>query len=435
MDFFHFLSTLASFLVGFSLIAGIHELGHLAMAKWCGMDVKQYMIFFPPKLFSKKWGGTEYGVGSIPLGGFVEIAGMGEQMEASQGPLVEGDFRAKPTWQRALVMLGGVLFNLISAYLLIVCLYMSVGVGYIAKEELNKHGVVPSEMGRQAGFRRGDRILRVDGKGFQRAYMVMASLQEKSETTYTLERDRQVVEVTVSSARKEEALQKGEQLFEPLVPCLVDAVAADSVAQKAGLQAGDRIISVNGTPTPYHADLKKALCEQEEGATLTIIYERNQQKHMTQGVLTATRKLGVVLGQKLTYAKYGLGRALVASGKKVVRVLMNQIYGLGNIIQGKRSLGKSLQSPIKMASWFGRTKSSSDFWWLIALLSIMIALMNLLPLPALDGFHLLIILLEMVTGKRPSPKWYARLQIAGVLSLGSLTLFLLIRDICKWFVA
>ena len=363
------LSTLISFLLGFSFIAAVHELGHLLMAKWCGIRVNRYMVFFPPKLFSWRWGDTEYGLGSIPLGGFVEIEGMGEDTAADAKEPAPWDFRTKPAWQRSLVMIGGILFNLLSAYLLIACLLVIAGTPYLAKEGLNEHGIAPTTLGQEVGLMRGDKVVQVNGHDFKEYTELFDAILEEGPLSYTVIRDEKQLEVAITAdvqQQLKEQLQEGkETLFVPLYLSNIKKVEAGSAADKAGLAPGDSITSINGKPTPYVQDLQEVLADHQE-EMITIVYQRDGQTITTQVMLPKEGKLGIQSADALPrmYKRYSLGPGLVEAGRKVTLIASLQIQGIMKIITRKVSFLESVQSPVAIAGMFSQYEGFSGCFFL-----------------------------------------------------------------------
>lgn len=430
-QFFFILSTLVSFLLGFSLIAAIHELGHLLMAKWFGIRVNRYMVFFPPTLFKWHWKGTAYGIGSIPLGGFVEIEGMGQDT-ASLEKVPTWDFRVKPAWQRSLVMLGGILFNLISAYFIIFCLLMATGKPYLSKGDLNEHGVAPTALGKKVGFEKGDQIIQVNGHDFETFDELKEPLLQQKIVTYTVIRDDEELSLVVTPDVQQQLKDTKAGLWEPLIPYKIKKVRKDSPAGKAGLASGDDIINVNGIPTPYLQDLREVLRE-HRGGIVTIGYTRGQDEHTVDISLPKGKKLGLAIEQTLImrYCRYTLAQGFWEGGKKVIHIIHAQLTGITKIIRGEVSFRESIQSPVAIAGMFGQYQGFTGFFWLIAFLSIILAIMNLLPIPALDGFHLLVNLCEALLGKRIPTHWHLKIQTLGALFLILLTVLLVLKDLYK----
>ena len=420
-------STILSFILGFSLIAAIHELGHLLMAKWCNIGVKRYMVFFPPTLFQWKRKETTYGIGMIPLGGMVEVEGMGEEITEGPESLPQSDFRTKAAWQRALVMVGGISFNLISAYLIIVILLMTQGASYLSKEEINKYGIAPTTIGQKVGFKRGDKIIRINGKDFLRAEDFDQALENEKNIICLVQRDKEKVAITISAEQA-----SGGRLWHPLVPYKIKKVSKGSIAEKAGLCSEDLILSINGEPTPYLQDFEEAMSKNSD--KLTIEYQRGSTMHQVTLLLGKESKLGVELASTLLphYQRESLLTAMSKARQKMIYIITLQLYGIKKIITREISLTENLQSPVAVIAMFSEYEGLSGFFWLVAILSIILALMNLLPIPALDGFHLLITLGEMVIRRKINHKWYGYLQMLGTLFLITLTIVLILKDLYKF---
>ena len=393
------------------------------------------MVFFPPKLWSWQWGETEYGLGSLPLGGFVEIEGMGEETAANTEEVAPGDFRTKPAWQRGLVMAGGILFNLLSAFLLIACLLLANGTTYLGKEGLNEHGIAPTPLGEEVGFMRGDKILAVNGEDFDDTEKLRKAIyRTPAPASYTISRNGQQQEVRLTAEMQLKLQQERQKLWEPLAPFKIKKIQAGSAAEKAGLQPEDRIVSIDGKATPYMQDLHQALKARGE-QKVTIAYERGAQNLTTEAILSKEAKLGIETAHTLKFSRkrYSIASALAHAGIFVVEIGSSQVQGIFKVVTRQVPFFKSMQSPIAIAGMFGEYEGFSGFLWLIAFLSIILALMNLLPIPALDGFHLVINLGEVITRKKISPSSYARIQTLGALLLFSLMCLLVLKDLYKMF--
>ncbi len=423
------------FLAALFIIVGIHELGHLLFAKLFKMRVKSYIIGFPPKIFKIKWGETEYALGSIPLGGAVQIAGMVDESldtdhtQRSQQPY---EFRAKPAWQRFFTILGGIIFNLISGILIWIALTYMMGYTYLPKDEVNKYGVMPNAVASEMGFEKGDKIIRINGKDFEDFNDILSpNFLLRSKSYYTISRNGKLLDLPISDKIIEDLsdLKKGNFL-KPIYPCLIHAIIASSRAAQAGLIAGDQIIELGNQATPYIDDLIKAVksCLNQ---TVQVAYLRNGIKIFTQ-IELGKEGLGIQLAQPLyKQVKYSFIESISVGLDKALELMQGQFLAIWKLITGKLSLKKSLSGPIGIAQNFGNEFIGYRFWILVASLSIAIGLINLLPIPALDGGHALCILYEALSGRKPSDRFLQGAQKLGMAIILLLTLYGLGNDIRK----
>ena len=432
-----FLIKTVQFLAALFIMVGIHELGHLLFAKLFKMRVKSYIIGFPPKIFKIKWGETEYALGSIPLGGAVQIAGMVDEsldtnhLQHSPQPW---EFRSKPAWQRLITILGGIIFNLISAIFIWIGLTYIMGHNYLPKDEVNKYGIIPSELGSQMGFKTGDQIIQINGKDFEDFNDILSpNLLLRSKSYYTIKRDGKLLELPIPEKVIEDFSDLKKALFvRPICPCLIQGVAPGSHAAQAGLIAGDQIIQVAGQSTLDIDELVKII-KAAVGTTVKVSYLRDG-RQMSTAIQVTAQPLGIQLVAS-PYSYKNLNYSFIASipigiGKSW-DIIEAQFLGIWKLITGKLDVKKSLSGPIGIAQSFGDEFIGYRFWMLVASLSIAIAIINLLPIPALDGGHAVCILYEALSGRKPSDRLLQSVQKLGMILILLLTLYVLSNDIRK----
>lgn len=427
------------FVLGLTFIVGVHEFGHLLMAKLFKMKVDKYMIGFPPRVWGFKFGGTEYGLGSIPLGGFVKIAGMidesfdSRQMENEPQPW---EYRSKPAWQRLIVIMGGIIFNVLSAIAIFILLVYFVPKVYYSFEEINKHGIYASDLGQEFGFQSGDKILTINGKNVE----TMADFR-KSEILLA---DKVDVTVLRAGAEHSFSFPKGflarltdddSELISPLLPFEIGDIAPNSPASDVGLQAGDKIIALEGQKVAYFRQLRPLL-QGCKGETITLTVKRNDQIITLKPTVNIEGRLGFrpkILLQA-SEQHYSLAEAIPLGSYRAFEVVFMQIKGFQKIISGDIPIQKSLGGPIAIARLFGSTWDVVNFWRWVAILSMVIAFMNTLPIPVLDGGHAVFLIFEMIIGKKPSDKFMLRAQKIGVTLLILLMIFAFGNDIYNLFI-
>jgi regulator of sigma E protease len=428
------------FLLGLSIIVGLHELGHLLFAKLFGMRVKSYSIGFPPKIFRFEWGETEYSLGAIPLGGAVKIAGMIDELpdstNASSIPS-PWEFRAKPAWQRLLVILGGIFFNIVSGIIIYTAINFAFGDTYLTKEEVNRHGIVPNAVGKSLGFREGDQVIDIGGRDFERFTDVLQPRTLLATGSYyTVLREGRAVRIDIPADLIEKlSVFKGQGGFvTPRAPFIVGQVQQQSGAAQAGLQSGDRIVAVAGKDTIYLHQLKEAL-EAEAGKQVLIHYVRAGATQVTTAQVNDEGKLGFQPEILLVYEKksYGIGQAVVLGFSHTFEVMKTNVVALGKLLTGRLSPMKSLSGPVGIAQIFGKNFDWIRFWNVTGFLSLTLAFTNLLPIPALDGGHTLWIIYEMVTGRRLSDKFLETAQKIGMSILLFLIGYAVLNDLYKLF--
>jgi regulator of sigma E protease len=432
------LAMIVQFLLGLSIIVGLHELGHLLFAKLFGMRVESYSIGFPPKLFRFQWGETEYSVGAIPLGGAVKIVGMiDESLDTANLASVPQpwEFRAKPAWQRLVVILGGIFFNMISSILIYTALTFSLGDVYLLKKEVNKHGIVPNAIGGSLGFQEGDQIININGRDFEKfADVLKPYTLLAANSYYTVLRKGKMVRIDIPADLIERLSDlKGEGDFvTPRAPFTVGQVQQQSGAAKAGLQPGDQIIQVAGRTTVYFHQLKETL-EENAGKQVPIHYVRAGATQATTAEVSEAGKLGFQPKILLAYEKrsYSVGQAIAVGTLRAFETMKTNVVALGKVLAGQLSPAKSLSGPIGIAQVFGKSFNWIQFWNITGFLSLALAFTNLLPIPALDGGHTVWIVYEMVTGRRLSDKF---LEIAQKIGMGILLLLIgyaVVNDLYK----
>lgn len=428
-------------ILGLSILVGLHELGHLLTAKFFGMRVEQYSIGFPPKIWGKKFGETEYSIGAIPLGGFVKISGMiDESLDTSQLNQAPKpyEFRAKPAWQRLIVMMGGIIVNIITGIVIFVSLVYIYGDRYYSTREINRFGIVAYPLAQSIGLQTGDKILKVNGKPVDDFKDVTGSeVLLGTNSTYTVERNGRMLDVPIPndllsrfSDRKEE-----NRFIEPRMPFSVKAVKRGSEAEKAGLQAGDRITAINGTPIAYYHELK-AVLDQAAAKPVTIQVQRNGQPTTLNGRVGADGTLGFQsnIDLKSDKIEYTLGQSLVEGTRRAFAVIWLNVKGFGKIFRGEVSPSKALSGPIGIAeNIFGGEWVWENFWAAVGLLSMALAFMNALPIPALDGGHAVFLIYELVAGRAPSDRFLENAQKVGMVILLGLIVFAFGNDLYKIF--
>ena len=424
-------------LLGLTILVGLHELGHMLTAKWFGMRVEKYAIGFPPKIFSKKIGETEYILGAIPLGGFVKITGMVDESldtEALKKDPEPYEFRAKPAWQRLIVMMGGIIVNVITGIVIFIALAYNYGESYLPASEV-KYGVQPNEIGQEIGFQTGDKIVALNGKPLEKFDDVYSmDMLLGRDSYYTVERNGEQVNIPVPADFMDRMADNKERMFfiQPRVPFVVGEVAPNSPASKAGLQPGDYIRSVNGERIQFFNDIQVEL-QKYAAKPVTIEVERNNEIKTLQATVNEDATLGFYQKPLLEYATrdYSLGESIPLGTNQAFGVITANLKGFGKIFRGEVSASKSLSGPIGIAQIFGDTFNWHKFWSITGMLSMMLAFMNFLPIPALDGGHVVFLTYEMISGRKPSDNFLENAQKVGMVLLLGLMAFAIFNDVFK----
>ncbi|TPE44650.1 RIP metalloprotease RseP [Pontibacter mangrovi] len=426
-------------ILGLTILVGLHELGHMLTAKWFGMRVEKYAIGFPPKVFGKKIGETEYMLGLIPLGGFVKISGMVDESmdtEALKEEPKPWEFRAKPAWQRLIVMMGGIIVNVITGIVIFIALTYHYGEQYIPAKEV-KYGIVANELGQEIGFQTGDKVVAVNGKQLER-FEDIRSMDALlgSNSYYTVERNGQLVDLKVPVNLMDKLADDKSQGFfvEPRMPFKVGQVVKGSAAAKAGLQEEDYITMVNGKSVKFFHEFQGALKE-NAGKPITLTVERNEKLVKLKAEVSEEGTIGfqpVPLLQTAT-KEYSLGEAIPMGTDQAFGVITANLKGFGKIFRGEVSASKSLSGPIGIAQIFGDTFNWYKFWSITGMLSMVLAFMNFLPIPALDGGHVVFLTYEMISGRKPSDNFLENAQKVGMVLLLGLMAFAIFNDVFKIF--
>ncbi len=429
--------TLAIQIIQFVLIISIlvilHELGHFIPAKYFKTKVEKFYLFFDVKfsLFKKKIGDTVYGIGWLPLGGYVKIAGMidesmdTEQMKEEPKPW---EFRSKPAWQRLIIMLGGVTVNFFLAWIIYTMLLFNNGDTYIPADSL-KYGIQVDSIGQQLGLQTGDKILAVDGKKTKK--FSNAVLQIILGDEITVNRDGREITVPLSDEGKASVFEaQGRNFITYRKKAVVDSVIPQSAAQNAGLKAQDQIIGVNGKKVDFWDELTDVITSSSD-AGLTLEVLRNGKKENLQVTVPEEGKIGVypsVEDLRVT-DHYDFLEAIPAGFTRTIQVLTDQIRQFKVIFNTKTGAYKQVKGPIGIVEMMSPTWDWTFFWSFMAMFSVWLAFLNVLPIPALDGGHVMFLLYEMISGRKPSEKVLETGQIIGFVILMGLMVVIFGNDI------
>ena len=430
----------AQMILALSIIVGIHEFGHLLTAKIFGMRVEQYFIGFPPKIWSFNYRGTEYGLGSIPLGGFVKISGIiDESMDTSHinKEPESWEFRSKPAWQRLVVMLGGIIFNVITGLIIFSMITFNSGETFLSKDEINKNGILALELGKEAGFETGDKILLINGNNWEKdADLFNPNLFFDNNTTFTVLRDNKeiVINLPENFINKMNSREAMSSFLKARIPFTVDSVYNNSL--KAGLEKGDKIIKVDDKHIIDLYELKNILEENKSSiAQLTIDRSGNLIDKVVEISKDAT--IGIkVLQDPLLFSnrEYNLSQSIIIGSQKAFGVVFLNIKAFGKMFSGDIDPSKNLSGPIGIAQIFGNEWDWGNFWRIVGLLSMVLAFMNLLPIPALDGGHATFIIYEIISGRKPTERFLEYSTKFGVIILLGLMSYVILNDIYKLFI-
>ena len=437
---------LSQFLLSLSLLIILHELGHFIPAKLFKTRVEKFYLFFDIKysLLKKKIGETEYGIGWLPLGGYVKISGMiDESMDKEQMalPAQPWEFRSKPAWQRLIIMLGGVTVNFILAFVIYIGMTFAYGDLYINTSEVKDGIWVSNPTVEKIGLKTGDKIIAVDGNKVDKFHEINEKILLGKEITIERDGKEQTIALPIDFIDK---LMKGGKIsiVELRVPFVVTGVE-DKSLNKNAVQPKDIITSFNGKPIKY-ADEIFASVKELKGKTVPAIIKRNDKEIAVSLTVNDSSKMGIIYAGRLPYdnlEKLGLYHVskqdfgFFESFPIGIEKGTNQLVGYGKqlkmIFNPKTGAYKGVGGFAAIFNIFPSTWSWEVFWNITALLSIMLGVMNLLPIPALDGGHVMFLLYEMISGKKPSDKFMENAQMVGFVLLITLLLFANGNDIYK----
>ena len=441
---FSFLYYAGLLILGLSILVVWHELGHFLPAKWFGMRVEKFYLFFdwPRKLFSFKKKDTEYGVGMLPLGGYVKISGIvDESMDTgfAQTPAQPWEFRAKPVWQRFIVMAGGVIMNVILGVFIFWMVKYTVGEYKIPISGM-KYGldVAPESFAEELGFKSYDQLLTFNGKPIQYLNEVSnPNILLEQDAYFEILRNGQKIRIDIPNGFLERfSEQKSKQSQVLLLPNTEPFVYVleNSPAGKAGLKDGDKILQINSTTINTFTDIRQAI-HSRANQLVEIRYTRENQEFNTKAQLDSSAKLGIAQSDKaipIETFNYSFFGAFVPGLSAAFSTITDNVKGLRKIVTGEVSAGKSMAGPVKIAKMIGKNFDNSGwlgFWTITGALSMVLAFMNILPIPALDGGHIVFLLIEGVTGKEPPLKVRMVAQQIGMVLLLALMVFVIINDI------
>ena len=433
----------AQFIASFSILILLHEFGHFITAKWFGCRVEKFYLFFNPwfSLFKKKIGETEYGIGWIPLGGYVKISGMiDESMDKEQmkQPPQPHEFRSKPAWQRLIIMLGGVIINVILAIIIFIFILWVWGKDYLPPANA-KYGLVPDSLAQTVGLKDGDVILKVDTNTVKDLMSIKGQIILNEATSLTVNRGDSLVVLKLDEGLIRKLNTRSSGSFVTLrAPFIVKRFGEDSPSEKAGVLPEDRIIGINNIATPWFHEAQRAI-KDKKNETVQVKILRGSDTITKSIRLDKNAKLGVVakayeeVGFKTEIEKYTFLEAIPAGFKECWSTLGRYITGFRQLFTGKAKPSESLGSVLSIGGIYPPFWDWQIFWTLTAVFSIILAFMNILPIPGLDGGHALFTLAEMVTGRKPSDKFLEYAQMVGMVLLIGLMAYAMGLDVWRLF--
>ncbi|MGQ0829031.1 MAG: RIP metalloprotease RseP [Bacteroidota bacterium] len=435
------LTQAAQFILSLSILIVLHELGHFIPAKLFKTKVEKFYLFFDPwfSLFKVKKGETEYGIGWLPLGGYVKIAGMiDESMDKEQMklPPEPWEFRSKPAWQRLIIMVGGVTVNVILGILIYAMVLFTWGEQYLPTENA-KYGVATTDtLAYQMGLRDGDKILSVDNKPVESINKVSYEVLINKAQSIQVERDGQKLDIPVTDEHLSEMIKGRYTLVEARFPFDVDTVLPGKAAEAAGIKKGDKIIAVNNVSTAYYRDFIKEI-KKNKDAPVEIQLVRNSDTIIVKPMVSATGTIGV--GPKgLDYyfdietKQYGFFESFPAGINKAYETFDSYIKQM-KVIFTVKDAHKEIGGFMAIGSAYSTSWDWQRFWTFTAFLSIVLAIMNILPIPALDGGHVMFLLYEVITRRKPNEKFMEYAQYAGMFLLLALLLYANGNDVVRLF--
>ena len=440
----------SQFILSLSLLIVLHELGHFIPAKLFKTRVEKFYLFFDYKfsIFKKKIGETVYGIGWIPLGGYVKISGMidesmdTEQLKEEPKPW---EFRSKPAWQRLIIMLGGVFVNFILGIFIYIMLMYSYGEKYLPNENVANGVWVQDSLAVSLGLQNGDKILSVDGEEIKKFSNI--TIEFINGNNYTVERNGLIIKKELPVDFIDKLISRGKNagmIVRPRSPFMFAEFQENSLNANSELKDKDIVIAINGQSLKYQDEVESLLNE-NKGKEISMTVKRGEENKTFNVAVNDNGKLGVVIYgmtfsdlEKLGYydladINYSFADAIPAGINKSYETLTNYVKQLKKIFNPSTGAYKGLGGFISIGSIFPSTWSAESFWNITAFLSIMLGFMNLLPIPALDGGHVVFTLWEMITGKKPSDKFLEYAQVTGFILLITLLLFANGNDIFRLF--
>ncbi|WP_449437322.1 RIP metalloprotease RseP [Pedobacter steynii] len=430
----------AQLLLGLSILVILHELGHFLAARAFGIKVEKFYLFFDAwnvKLFSFKKGDCEYGIGWLPLGGYVKIAGMiDESMDTEQmnQPAQPWEFRSKPAWQRLIVMLGGVIVNIVVGILIFWMLTFKYGETFIPNSSV-QNGINPGSIGKEIGLQKGDKVIAVNGNKVIRFDELISSKVLLGNTNLTVIRGDRTLDIKVPENILNKVSDLGIEAFisrAPLLTSTVDSVYGNAL--KAGLKKGDKIVAVNNAPVRFSADVRDELQKYKKKA-VTFQINRGTEKLTYNIPVDSAGTIGIAFNIdeiKQQTINYGFFEALPIGANQAWKTFSDNAKGIWKVVTGKIQANKAFSGPVEIArKVYGGEWIWARFWASTGFISIALAFMNLLPIPALDGGHVVFLIVEMIKGKPLGDKFMERAQIVGFVLLLSLMVFVLGNDIFK----
>lgn len=426
-------------LLSLSILVLFHEMGHFVAAKVFKTRVEKFYLFFDPwfRLFRYRYKETEYGIGWLPLGGYVKISGMIDESldrEQMKKPPEAWEFRSKPAWQRLIIMLGGVIVNVLLAMLIYIGVLFAWGEQYLPTSEVNKYGISCDTLALELGLRDGDQILLVDGKPVADFQKIIPYIILEEAKTIQVIREGQSIGVPVRKSAISKLIKEKDPVIWPRIPFEVAEFAKESPAEKAGVKKDDRIIGLNGISLPFFREFRNTIQKFRNQEVILDLIRAGDTLHLPVSIPEAGL-IGVYPKSLDTYFKfqekdYSIFSAIPAGIKKAFTGIGNYLKSLKLLFSTEKAY-ESVGGFITIGNIFPSTWDWESFWGLTAFLSIMLAILNVLPIPALDGGHVLFLLYEIVTGRKPSDKFLEYAQIAGMIILFGLLIFANGNDILR----
>lgn len=430
----------AQLLLSLSILVVLHELGHFMFARLFKTRVEKFYLFFNPwfSLFKIKKGETEYGIGWLPLGGFVKISGMIDESmdkEAMKLPPKDYEFRSKKSWQRLLIMVGGVLMNFLTALIIYIGILYAWGETYLPTKNV-VYGIEVNEAGEKIGFKNGDKILTVDNQYIENFNKVIPTVVLDNAKTVQVERNGQKVDVEISDEDLA-LLLKSKSVIAQRFPFdfSIGKLVKEAPAATAGVEKGDVIVDVDGKTFNYYDEFRTYV-ESRKNENIVMNLDRDGEKTVKTVKVGEDGKIGFLPAFKsdvfeLTTVKYGFVESIPAGIKRGFQTTVDYLKQFKLIFNKETKGYESLGGFATIGSIFAPTWDWQHFWSMTAFISIILAIMNLLPIPALDGGHVMFLMGEMITGRKPNEKFLEYAQIAGMILLLALVLYANANDIIK----